>query len=128
MTTTAAQHTIGDRVRVRRAFPPGHFRTPAYVRGRTGVIVTVIGTFPDPEELAYGRDGMPGRTLYRVRFNQTDLWTTPDPGPTPWTSTCTTTGLTKREAHPWGLRRHEERDEHAACPPATRRRGRHPAR
>lgn len=75
MTTTAPQHTIGDRVRVRRAFPPGHFRTPAYVRGRTGVIVTVIGTFPDPEELAYGRDGMPGRTLYRVRFNQTDLWT-----------------------------------------------------
>ena len=35
---------------------------------------SVAGEFADPEELAYGRDGLPKKTLYRVRFQQTDLW------------------------------------------------------
>ncbi|MGI9509146.1 MAG: SH3-like domain-containing protein [Geminicoccaceae bacterium] len=64
----------GDRVRVRKAFPPGHVRAPFYVRGREGVVDSVVGDFADPEELAYGRDGLPKKTLYRVRFRQTDLW------------------------------------------------------
>jgi nitrile hydratase len=64
----------GDRVRVRKAYPPGHVRTPFYVRGREGVVESVAGRFADPEELAYGRDGLPQRTLYRVRFRQADLW------------------------------------------------------
>lgn len=64
----------GTPVRVRRAFPPGHFRTPAYVRGKLGTIVATCGWFPNPEELAYGRDGLPKRILYRVRFRQVDLW------------------------------------------------------
>lgn len=64
----------GDRVKVRRAFPPGHVRTPFYVRGREGVVESVAGDFADPEELAYGRDGLPKKTLYRVRFRQDDLW------------------------------------------------------
>lgn len=63
----------GDRVAVRRADPPGHVRTPWYVRGRRGVVERVCGRFGDPEELAYGRDGM-RRTLYRVRFPQVELW------------------------------------------------------
>ena len=64
----------GDAVRVRRAYPPGHVRTPHYVRGREGVVDEVAGDFRDPEELAYGRDGLPKKTLYRVRFRQIDLW------------------------------------------------------
>jgi hypothetical protein len=36
--------------------------------------VSVIGTFPNPEELAYGLSGLPERPLYKVGFRQTDLW------------------------------------------------------
>jgi hypothetical protein len=64
----------GQRVRVRRAWPPGHVRTPHYVRGKRGVVDAVAGHFANPEELAYGRDGLPLRALYRVRFRQSELW------------------------------------------------------
>jgi len=64
----------GDIVRVRRAHPPGHVRTPFYVRGCRGVVDSIAGDFANPEELAYGRDGLPAKTLYRVRFQQTDIW------------------------------------------------------
>lgn len=64
----------GDAVSVRVAFPPGHVRTPYYVRGRAGVVDSIAGRFADPEELAYGRDGLPEKTLYRVRFRQIELW------------------------------------------------------
>ena len=64
----------GDRVRVRRAAPPGHVRTPRYIRGRTGEIERLCGAFANPEELAYNRDGMPAQPLYRVRFRQRDVW------------------------------------------------------
>lgn len=64
----------GDRVSVRKGFPPGHVRTPFYVRGRSGTVEGVAGDFADPEELAYGRDGLPKKTLYRVRFRQRELW------------------------------------------------------
>ena len=42
----------GDRVRVLAAEKPGHVRTPAYLKGKTGWVESVIGTFPNPEELA----------------------------------------------------------------------------
>ena len=65
---------VGDRVVVRTSATPGHVRTPRYVQGKTGVIERVCGAFPNPEELAYGRNGLPRRTLYRVRFQQAHLW------------------------------------------------------
>ena len=65
---------VGDRVRVRNAHPPGHRRTPGYIRGKQGEIERVCGRFPNPEELAYGFDGEPKRVLYRVRFNQREVW------------------------------------------------------
>ena len=34
----AAKFKPGDTVRVRVGSPPGHFRTPAYIQGKTGVI------------------------------------------------------------------------------------------
>lgn len=66
--------SIGSKVRVTRAFPPGHVRTPFFVRGKTGVITEIAGVFPNPEELAYGRDGLPEKTLFRVTFRQDELW------------------------------------------------------
>ena len=65
---------VGDRVRVKRSFPPGHRRTPHYIRGKHGVVERVCGAFPNPEELAYGFDGEPKRVLYRVRFKQAEVW------------------------------------------------------
>jgi nitrile hydratase subunit beta len=65
---------VGDRVQVKRSFPPGHRRTPHYIRGKRGTVERVCGTFPNPEELAYGFDGEPKRVLYRVRFSQKDVW------------------------------------------------------
>jgi hypothetical protein len=69
-----AELTPGDRVRVREDFPPGHIRTPVYVRGKEGVVKRKFGKFPNPEVLALGRDGLPAKTLYEVRFRQKDLW------------------------------------------------------
>jgi nitrile hydratase subunit beta len=70
----SAAFTVGARVRVRAAHPPGHIRTPSYVRGQEGVIESITGAFANPEELAYGRVGTPALPLYRVRFRQSDLW------------------------------------------------------
>ncbi|MGI9381610.1 MAG: SH3-like domain-containing protein [Methyloligellaceae bacterium] len=63
-----------EKVRVHGWTPPGHVRTPHYLRGQAGVIESVVGTFRNPEDLAYGRtDGAPV-TLYRVSFASADLW------------------------------------------------------
>ncbi len=70
----AAKFRPGDRVAVRWADPPGHIRTPFYVRGHVGVVERLCGAFPNPEELAYRRSGLPAQPLYRVRFRQNDIW------------------------------------------------------
>jgi hypothetical protein len=64
----------GDAVTVRRAYPPGHLRTPHYIRGKAGVVERLCGSFANPEELAYGRNGLPALPLYRVRFAQRQVW------------------------------------------------------
>jgi hypothetical protein len=71
---TAPAYAPGQRVQVRKVDPPGHIRTPHYVRGKTGVIERFAGFFRNPEELAYGRSGYPLRALYRVRFVQSHVW------------------------------------------------------
>ena len=65
---------VGDKVRVRQARGPGHIRSPSYCRGKHGEVVLYVGAFPNPEELALGRPGLPKKPLYRVRFRQVDLW------------------------------------------------------
>lgn len=74
--TPAPNHRfkVGDRVRIKQSYPPGHRRTPAYIRGKTGEIERICGAFPNPEELAYQFDGEPKRVLYRVRFKQKEVW------------------------------------------------------
>jgi hypothetical protein len=69
-----ARFDIGERVRVRDDHPPGHIRTPFYVRGKQGVIADSVGAFPNPELAAKGQDGTPHQPLYRVRFAQKDAW------------------------------------------------------
>ena len=64
----------GDMVRVSDRPVLGHCRTPWYLRGKTGVIASVHGTFRDPESLAYHKPGLPARVLYKVRFRQRDIW------------------------------------------------------
>lgn len=71
---TALKYSPGDKVQVREAYPPGHVRTPFFVRGCAGEVQEIAGVFPNPEELAYGRDGLPGVPLYRVSFKQSEVW------------------------------------------------------
>ncbi len=72
----AAKFQPGDRVRIRVGSPPGHFRTPAYVQGKIGVIEAIHGAFRNPETLAYGGDGLPKRFLYLVRLELPQVWGT----------------------------------------------------
>ena len=63
----------GAQVRVRADYPPGHIRTPVYLRGKQGVVQRYFGAFENPERLAYNLTG-PKKDLYKVRFRATDLW------------------------------------------------------
>jgi hypothetical protein len=72
--TLHSRFSPGDAVRVADRPVLGHCRTPWYLRGKTGVIASVHGTFRDPESLAYHKPGLPAQVLYKVRFLQRDLW------------------------------------------------------
>jgi nitrile hydratase subunit beta len=73
----------GSAVRVKNDWPetrgPVHIRTPHYLRGMPGTVVRLLGTFPNPEELAFARPA-PGRALYHVRFAQPSVWQEGHPG------------------------------------------------
>jgi hypothetical protein len=64
----------GEPVRVSGRGHAGHHRTPAYVKGRTGTVERMRGSFKNPEALAYGADRVPTRRLYSVAFLQQELW------------------------------------------------------
>jgi len=70
----APRFATGDVVLVRDDYPPGHIRTPVYVRGKRGTVTRCFGAFKNPELLAIGKDGLPKKILYEVLFKQTDLW------------------------------------------------------
>jgi len=63
----------GQAVRVRDDYPPGHIRTPVFIRGKRGVITCDYGEFDNPEITTYALQG-PQKTLYGVRFRQVDVW------------------------------------------------------
>jgi nitrile hydratase subunit beta len=73
MPVSGAPMGCGDRVRVLRLDPPGHHRTPSFVRGKEGVVIALAGRLPDAERMAYGQRG-PDQPVWRVRFDQTALW------------------------------------------------------
>jgi nitrile hydratase beta subunit-like protein len=62
--------STGQRVRVSAREHDGHHRTPAYIKGKVGVVERVHGEFTNPETRAYGDDGLPKQTLYLVGFEQ----------------------------------------------------------
>jgi nitrile hydratase len=64
----------GEQVRVAARPVLGHCRTPFYLRGKRGVIAGVHGRFRNPEQLAYHKPGLPALVLYKVRFEQAELW------------------------------------------------------
>ena len=70
----SARFRVGDPVSVRTGHSFAHVRTPHYIKGKRGVIERICGEFRNPEELAYARDGLPRRPLYRVRFEQAHVW------------------------------------------------------
>ena len=79
--TVTAKFQPSDRVRVRTETPSGHFRTPAYIQGKAGIIESIHGAYRNPETLAYGGDGLPKQFLYLVRFDQADIWEEYDSSP-----------------------------------------------
>lgn len=67
-------------MRVRADMPPGHVRTPAYLRGKTGWVERTLGPFPNPEQLAYALKAEPLK-LMRVRFTMAEVWGADAPYP-----------------------------------------------
>lgn len=65
---------VGAPVRIRAGRSFGHCRTPAYVRGRRGVVAAYLGRHRNPEELAYGGSGLPESELYRIEVAMPELW------------------------------------------------------
>ena len=63
----------GDRVRVKEDFVPGHVRMPAYIRGKSGVVVSETPAYPFPDAHAHGIPAQDEPT-YDVRFRSEDLW------------------------------------------------------
>lgn len=60
-------------MRVRSDMPPGHVRTPSYLRGKIGWVERTLGPFPNPEQLAYGHTADP-LPLLRIRFSMAEVW------------------------------------------------------
>ena len=69
-----SRYSKGQIVKINSIYPPGHVRTPYFVRGHQGAIDHFWGTYPNPEELAYGRRQSSECPLYRVVFSQSSLW------------------------------------------------------
>ena len=65
--------TLHNWVRVRAMMPPGHVRTPSYLRGKRGQVERPLGPFHNPEQLAY-RLKADQQPLYRVRFSMAEVW------------------------------------------------------
>ena len=71
---SAPRLRVGDAVRVKAIYPPGHVRIPWYCRGRAGRVERVLDEYRNPEQLAYGNNTAEKQRLYRVRFRAGDLW------------------------------------------------------
>jgi nitrile hydratase subunit beta len=63
----------GDRVKVKTDHVPGHVRMPAYIRGKTGVVVGESPAYPFPDAHAHGVAAADEPT-FDVRFSTAELW------------------------------------------------------
>jgi nitrile hydratase beta subunit len=66
---------VGDRVKVRDEYVPGHIRMPGYVRGKEGVILhrTTV-KWPFPDTIGHGDTSAQHQSTYHVEFKTKDLW------------------------------------------------------
>ena len=64
---------IGDRVRVKSDTVAGHIRLPAYIRGKSGVVVGESPPYPFPDAHAHGVAAGDEPT-YDVQFRSEELW------------------------------------------------------
>ena len=65
----------GETVRVSTRHPVGHYRVPFYLRGKVGVVESVIEPKGvDNEEESFGRNAGSRRHYYRLAFPMTGLW------------------------------------------------------
>jgi hypothetical protein len=71
----AALFKPGDRVRVAWRFPIGHYRAPRYIRGKSGLVESVIEPRAvNNEEEGFGRNAGSRRHYYRVALSMEELW------------------------------------------------------
>ena len=64
---------MGDRVRVKEDFVPGHIRMPGYIRGKEGVVVSISPAYPYPDAHGHGLESAWQRS-FDVRFSSRHLW------------------------------------------------------
>ena len=76
-----ARFELGDLVEVLSLDKTGHVRIPFYIRGKIGTVAQYCGRYLNPEDLAVGKTSGPGIDLYRIEFEQQDLWTSPEHPP-----------------------------------------------
>lgn len=68
------RYDLGDRVRIDDRREPRHHRTPAFVKGQTGIVTRVCMDQAKPEDVAYFTMNGPRVPVYRIRMMQCDLW------------------------------------------------------
>ncbi len=65
----------GDVVRISMRFPIGHFRVPNYIRGKRGVVESVIEPAAiNNEEEGYGRNAGKKSHYYRIAIPLSEIW------------------------------------------------------
>jgi nitrile hydratase subunit beta len=67
-----SEHRRGDRVRTSTVDPDHHTRLPAYVRGKTGVVIGTDGVHPLADLRARGIEQP--QQVYLVRFTAQELF------------------------------------------------------
>ncbi|MDQ1012147.1 nitrile hydratase beta subunit [Streptomyces sp. V4I23] len=73
--TERQQFEVGDQVRVRDEYVPGHIRMPRFCRGKTGTIThRTSESWPFPDSIGHGRTDASAEPTYHVSFAATDLW------------------------------------------------------
>ena len=65
----------GDEIQIAARFPIGHFRVPNYIRGKQGVVESVIEPAAiNNEEEGFGRNAGTRRHYYRITIPLAELW------------------------------------------------------
>ena len=66
---------VGDKVRISDRSPIGHYRMPAYLRGKAGTVEAVIEPAGiDNEQEGYGRNAGKKLHYYRIAIPMTEIW------------------------------------------------------